>query len=54
MISGTQVSAEMRKLLKRKVVEQNRICAICHHEFTDYNDIVPVSVLLKLLPANAG
>ena len=33
--------AEMRKLLKRKVAEQNRVCAICDHEFTDYNDIVP-------------
>src|SRR5208337_1216285 len=33
--------AEMRKLLKWKVAEQNRICAICHQEFTDYNDIVP-------------
>ena len=33
--------AEMRKLLKRKVAEQNSICAICHEEFTDYNDIVP-------------
>jgi hypothetical protein len=33
--------AEMRKLLKRKVREQNGICAICHHEFIDYNDIVP-------------
>jgi hypothetical protein len=33
--------AEMRKLLKRKVREQNGICAICHHEFTDYNDIAP-------------
>ena len=33
--------AEMRKLLNRKIVEQNRICAICHEEFTDYNDIVP-------------
>jgi len=31
----------MRKLLKRKVREQNGICAICHHEFIDYNDIVP-------------
>ena len=31
----------MRKLLNRKIVEQNRICAICHHEFTDYNDVVP-------------
>jgi hypothetical protein len=34
-------AAEMRKLLNRKIVEQNRICAICHEEFTDYNDVVP-------------
>lgn len=34
-------SAEMRKLLNRKIVEQNRICAICHQQFTDYNDVVP-------------
>ena len=34
-------SAEMRKLLNRKIVEQDRKCAICHEEFTDYNDIVP-------------
>jgi hypothetical protein len=33
--------AEMRKLLKRKVVAQDGKCAICHEEFTDYNDIVP-------------
>ena len=33
--------AEMRKLLKRKVAEQNSVCAICDHEFTDYNDVVP-------------
>lgn len=33
--------AEMRKLLNRKIVEQDRKCAICHEEFTDYNDIVP-------------
>jgi hypothetical protein len=31
----------MRKLLNRKIVEQDRTCAICHEEFTDYNDIVP-------------
>ena len=31
----------MRKLLKRKVVEQDGRCAICLAEFTDYNDIVP-------------
>ena len=33
--------AEMRKLLNRKIVEQDRKCAICHKEFTDYNDVVP-------------
>jgi hypothetical protein len=33
--------AEMRKLLNRKIVEQDKKCAICHEEFTDYNDIVP-------------
>lgn len=31
----------MRKLLNRKIVEQDRKCAICHEEFTNYNDIVP-------------
>lgn len=33
--------AEMRKLLKRKIIEQDRMCAMCHEEFIDYNDIVP-------------
>jgi hypothetical protein len=33
--------AEMRKLLNRKVRQQAGICAICHEEFTHYNDIVP-------------
>jgi hypothetical protein len=33
--------AEGRKLLNRKIVE-DRICAICHCEFTDYNDVVPI------------
>jgi len=33
--------AEMRKLLKRKIVKQQSRCAICLEEFTDYNDIVP-------------
>jgi hypothetical protein len=33
--------AEMRKLLNRKIVEQDRKCAICHEELTDYNDVVP-------------
>jgi hypothetical protein len=31
-------SAEMRRLLNRKIVEQDRICTICHEEFTDYNE----------------
>jgi hypothetical protein len=33
--------AEMRKLLNRKVVEQNGICPACLEEFTDYKDVVP-------------
>lgn len=33
--------AEMRKLLNRKIVEQNRQCAICQVVFTSYSDIVP-------------
>ena len=33
--------AEMRKLLNRKIAEQNGKCAICHKEFTEYSDIVP-------------
>ena len=32
---------EMRKLLNRKIVAQDRKCAICHEDFTDYHDIVP-------------
>jgi hypothetical protein len=31
----------MRKLLDRKIVEQNRQCTICQVVFTHYNDIVP-------------
>jgi hypothetical protein len=31
----------MRKLLNREIRQQARVCAICHEEFTDYNDIVP-------------
>jgi hypothetical protein len=31
----------MRKLLDRKIVEQNRQCAICEMAFTSYCDIVP-------------
>jgi hypothetical protein len=33
--------AEMRKLLNRKIVEQDRQCAICQVAFTNYSDIVP-------------
>src|SRR5271165_821058 len=32
---------EMRKLLNRKIVAQDRKCAICHESFSDYNEIVP-------------
>ena len=34
-------SAEMRKLLNRKITEQKGKCAICKAAFTDYNEIVP-------------
>jgi len=40
--------AEMRKLLNRKVRQQAGICALCHEEFTDYNDIVPDMYFLIL------
>jgi hypothetical protein len=33
--------AEMRKLLDRQIVEQNRQCAICQVAFTNCGDIVP-------------
>jgi hypothetical protein len=33
--------AEMRKLLNRKIVEQDGICVICHFEFKDCTDVVP-------------
>ena len=33
--------AEMRKLLSRKVVEQDGKCAICHQTFAHYNEIAP-------------
>lgn len=33
--------AELRKLLNRKIRQQGGVCAICHEEFTDCNDIVP-------------
>lgn len=34
-------NAEMRKLLNRKIVTQNGICALCKERFSDYNDVVP-------------
>jgi hypothetical protein len=33
--------AEMRKLMNRKIVEQNGVCPICSEEFTEYEDVVP-------------
>ena len=27
--------------MNRKVLQQGGVCAICHEEFTDYNDVVP-------------
>jgi hypothetical protein len=33
--------AEMRRLLNRKIIEQDRRCGICRKLFTDYNDVVP-------------
>jgi hypothetical protein len=38
-MSGPHVEAETRKLLNRKIAEQDRKCPICHEEFTDYDDI---------------
>jgi hypothetical protein len=32
---------EMRKLLDRKIVEQNGICPLCEKEFTNYGDVAP-------------
>ena len=37
----------MRKLLNRKIAEQNGKCAICHKEFSEYSDIVPDHKLPK-------
>lgn len=33
--------AEMRKLLSRKIIEQDMKCGICGEDFTNCNDIVP-------------
>jgi hypothetical protein len=31
----------MRKLLNRKIAEQEGKCGICNEEFSDYSEIVP-------------
>jgi hypothetical protein len=31
----------MRKLINRKIAEQNGICALCEERFTEYGEIVP-------------
>jgi 5-methylcytosine-specific restriction endonuclease McrA len=33
--------AEMRRLLKKKIVEQDRRCALCGREFRRFSDAVP-------------
>ena len=33
--------AEMRRLLDRKIVEQDNKCGICHKTLDDYRDVVP-------------
>jgi 5-methylcytosine-specific restriction endonuclease McrA len=33
--------AELKKLLKRKIVEQKNKCGICGEPFTDIHDVVP-------------
>jgi len=38
--------AEMRKLLNRKIAEQDGKCAICHTAFTHYCEIVPDHIVI--------
>jgi hypothetical protein len=38
--------AEMRRLLNRKIVEQDGKCAICGATFTDFNEIVPDHIVI--------
>jgi hypothetical protein len=40
-------SAEMRKLLNRKIAEQEGKCAICRITFLDYNEVVPDHMWFK-------
>jgi len=39
--------AEMKRLLARKVVEQEMKCGICGEPFTDYREIVPDHIVPK-------
>jgi len=39
--------AEMRKLLNRKIVEQDGICVICHFEFKDCTTLYPTMKILR-------
>ena len=41
LLRAARSKAEMRKLLNRKIVEQNRQCTICQVVFTNYSGIVP-------------
>ncbi len=34
-------NGEMRKLINRKIVAQNRICALCKGQLSEYSDVVP-------------
>ena len=40
-------SAETRKRLNRKIVEQDRKCAICHEEFTDCDETSCLGITLR-------
>ncbi len=40
-------AAKMKKLLTRKIVEQDMKCGICGEPFTDCNDIVPDHIRSK-------
>lgn len=42
--------AEMKKLLNRKIVEQNGICGLREESLTDYNDVVPDHMCVKAYP----
>jgi hypothetical protein len=46
--------SEMRKLLNRKIIEQDKKCAICHQKFTDYNDVVPTIRIPRVWEERGG